>query len=440
MHTLPLPELFIKMRPNNQVSIGLQNVCSTRKDIYQHRYIGRERYSSEQDGIIATHKPELSQWQKNLLTARIAEQKLKTARLAKCKKNTNPVSYDFRVAPPLDIIRKFQRKLKMALCVALRFLALRKIVYALTYFSQYRVPKARKFSHIAGQKIRECGAAIDILCNGKPSEARVVTLTLPADNTEAFAALAAYSGYAINRLFQPIRRHFEEISAWFFVWEHQKRGALHLHICIHCGDAKRSQEAGDILVEQWFKVLCDISEQSGVCMFTNKKGNACTIRQFHQNVNQVMEKSCGAYFSKYAGKASQSEENSYVHRFAQIYPPTRFWGSSKVVKNLIKENSFSFNLEENPIEIEEKFNSIRELLLEEEIVSFNEYDWDIQIRKVNKAVRKPDISPLSKPKKYLSVETLTVSSGFCQVFYFPPPIYKKLLSLIPTTVSTFGDF
>ena len=153
-----------------------------------------------------------------------------------------------------------------------------------------------------------------------------------------------------------------------------------------------------------------------------------------------MEKSCGAYFSKYAGKASQTEENSYVHKFARMYPPTRFWGSSQLVKNLIKENSFSFNLEENPIEIEEKFHLIREVLLEEEVVAFNEYDWDIKIRKVDKWKSKKSFDSNDPPTKYVSVERHTISSGFCQVFYVKPETYKKLLGTLAGTVSAFGEF
>jgi hypothetical protein len=447
-----LPELTVSLRPNNQITIGLQNVVKKAPVTYQNRYYGRFHYDCESQSKIYETQAELKQWQKNLLADRIKQAKYKSSIEQRNKsKVSQSIHYSFAPVPPLDIIRKFQRELKLALCVALRFLALRKIALAIVWFARYRIPKPKKFSNIAGQRIREAGAAIDILCDGNPSQARVVTLTLPANHKQAFAALAAYSGYAINRLFQPIRRHFPEIAAWFFVWEHQRRGALHLHICIHCKDSEQSEKAGQTLLEQWHKVLCDISEQSGVCMFTNKTGKSCTIRSNHQNVNQVMEKSCGAYFSKYAGKCANIEENSYVHKFAKMYPPTRFWGSSKVVKDIIKENSFSFKLDSIPSDSKEKFDSLVELILEREVILFKEYEWKVETRKKFERIQKPfcyryqngkesKMNIESKPTKYIGVEKRIISEGYRYVFYVSPQDYRSLLETMSSETSMYGAF
>lgn len=434
-----LPEFKIALRPNNQVTLTLQNVVRARKDICQHRYIGRDHYVYEDEIGVWTHRPELVRWQKKLLADRIKEEELKRNQHAKCKKHTK-ISPLHLLTPPLDIIRKSQRTPWLFWRVGFKFLVLKKVVSAILYFSEYRLSKAKHFGNIQGQKIREAGAVIDILCDGRPEFAHVTTLTLPSNSEESFDCIAARSGYAINRLWEPIRKAYGSDVAWFFVWEYQKRGALHLHICHYHPDASEGMLIGNMLIDKWDKILHDISDETGIDMFSPKEGRMKTLFFQHQHHTQPMYKSAGGYFSKYASKASKSDENNYVRRFSKIRPPTRFWGSSRTVKELIKENSFSFSETSISSTSEQNFYSIRELLLEEEIISFNEFAWDIKIREANIASRRPDVNIESKPIKYLSVKTLSISQGKSQVFYVSPCAYKKLLGLIPRAVEGLYEY
>lgn len=244
--------------------------------------------------------------------------------------------------PPLDLIKQFQQTeepMRRAKVKSLRGYGDR--------------PNVSYFTHKSGQKVRECGAAIDILCNGDPKKCRVVTLTLPSSGHEAYDALSRYSGYATNRLFQVIRRsEYHAHCYWFYVWEYQKRGALHLHICLFHEEPEVSERLGEEIISQWRILLCDIRRLSGVNLLFSKGFNREVALCDMQCLNQSMYFGCGAYFSKYASKTAtanpsmgdaESINNSLL---CKKYPVSRFWGSSSNLKRLVRENSLSFKKED----------------------------------------------------------------------------------------------
>jgi hypothetical protein len=199
-------------------------------------------------------------------------------------------------------------------------------------------------------------------------------------------------------------------SHWFFVWEYQKRGALHLHIALMNPDKEKSRLCGEKILEKWFDVLLSIQEKSGVDMFCRNDRKSCVIRESHQNVNQLMRKSAGGYFSKYAAKAEKNEENSYVSKFSKKYPPSRFWGSSKSLKALCKEFSYEQILATEE-EIEERYQDILEWILLHQPVKFNEYEW--------------------KKKLYEGTDfELVISEGKCQTFYVSKENFKEMISAL----------
>lgn len=257
-----------------------------------------------------------------------------------------------KLFPPLDIIENSQHG-KKAPCMTLN--------------------RPKSFTRFSGQKVRESGAAISIASNNQPRFAHEVTLTLPANTKEAKTAIAAYSGYAINRLFQPIRRRYGNECLWFFVWEYQKRGALHLHLCVYHPDEAEGQYICSTLIEQWHKILCDISALANTCMFTAKQGDRCTIRSKHQHHTAPIRKDVGCYFSKYAGK-SESKNNWYVQQF----PVSRFWGSSYSVKKIIKENSIQidYDYQGNGKETDRRYSELIEEITENSsVVSVSQYTF-----------------------------------------------------------------
>ena len=404
-----LSELYLSLRPNNQITVGLQNCKSTKRDIYQNReaFFLSSSDIAKQKTVDALRSDRVDSYKKFGSESR--QKAIDRARLNKAL----PFKYVQKIHP-LDIILKSQRALQPMRTACFIFAFSAAVARCLRFYSCVSMSSPKKFTYKAGQKIRECGAVVDHLCKGNPAHARVITLTLPASTLDSYEVLAAYSGYVVNRLFQKVRRDVPDCNMWFFVWEHQKRGALHLHICLYHENVEVAKSLGDSLVELWIEILKDISIKSGVSMFYNPHQKRDMPPSTYQNLNQEMRKSCGGYFSKYASKSSKNEQNEYVHKMAQKYPPSRFWGSSQSIKDLIKENSFSFsNTYKNEIEARKEYDFLIELLLELEIVQYSEYSFckDIDLVDCNGFASK-----------------LRVSEGFRQTFYLSESDYKSVLS------------
>lgn len=392
-----LPEFVLKLSVNNQVTLGLQQVTRARRPTY--------------DKASRINLPdEIAEYYKSGDAAYVRDRDSKHEYASTIAKNAigdyerKWIKSEKRSMPTLDLTEKSQRKLETK----------SKVVG----FAACKVSAPKKFGAKQGHKIRESGAALDILCNGDPSKARVITLTLAGDRPEAKKALACYSGYAINRLFQVVRRDYPECNNWFFVWEYQKRGALHLHIATYHDDKEISKEIGDRLIETWHNVLVDIGLKADCCMFTSKKKDRCTVRSLHQNVNQEMKKSCGGYFSKYASKGENGTERIKMERWSKLYSPSRFWGSSQSIKNVVRENSFSFNIEMlNGSEAMEVYEFCLEYLTDRTLLHYGEYQFKKQIEH-------------EQGKKI-------IAEGFRQNFYVPPKDYQELLQKFRTVCKMF---
>lgn len=214
----------------------------------------------------------------------------------------------------------------------------------------------KKFTRNAKQKILEAGAVVDR--HTTPDSRFMITLTVPGSGIDVYDAVARYSGYMVNRLTQIIRR-WEAKGVrvyWFFVWEHQKRGALHMHWCL---TVDNSPAMSRILCKQirakWFDLLEELSVKTGIDLF-RKRGLSGTWRhtpEVWQADIQLIEKSVAAYFSKYLSKNCETSKYNRDRRDRQEtlrkkYPdrveyarvislcPSRYWGCGSRVKQLCK--------------------------------------------------------------------------------------------------------
>jgi len=372
---MQLPELVLKYSINNQVTIGRQNVYKKPTDVFRCDWKNFDKYT------IAQHEYYDKKNKQTLIENETFEDRLN------------------RLYPALDIKKKSQRGKKASV--------LRAGFNKISADGKAINPHIPPFGAKQGQKIREAGAAIDLLMKEQGGGARIVTLTLVGDTKEAFECLAANSGYVINRLFQIVRRKFDGCKNWFFVWEYQKRGALHLHICIQHEHSNTCAKMGVYLVQQWYKVLQDIEDKTGVDMFVRRDKKTYTPRQKWQSRNEPMRKSAGGYFSKYASKASNKKERNHIYHLASKYPPSRFWGSSQSVKIIVKSEAFDFRFENSNPEYSEKFyNGIRAIIAEFEIEAYNTYEWKYQKE--------------FHSNNGISVEIRTITEGFKQNYYFNP--------------------
>jgi len=309
----------------------------------------------------------------------------------------------------LDIIRKKETPKKVSL-------------------TRRNTPKS--FTRISGQRLRECGAAMDILCAGDLTQCHEVCLTLPANHEAAFAALAQNTYFATHRIFAYLKKQYNGEVSWFYVWEYQKRGALHLHLAVHhrdsslldtiCGDIKRA----------WIRILEDIGQSAGTCMFSDKTMKKCTISQNWQMHSEQIRSSVGGYFSKYAGK-----EESKQSWYCQKYPISRFWGSSATIKQVIKENSMEYEWDfQGDLEAVEKFHEelIAKILLESNVVRMSGYSFHIRGKHSHRAVRGDD-----GILRLYNIEPKTIAQGERLCAYVSPSDFAKTLE---TAIAMSGCF
>jgi len=371
-------EISIKIRPNNQLTITSGSFCKRRRKISQ----------SEQDKSDILMTVDIQNLAEELAAQRVVLDKLR-------------IKLDKTSKPYLDIIKKSQRD--------------KKPLYS-------RLNKPKNFTKQSGQKLRESGAAMDIACDRNVKFCHEVTLTLPANTNEAFTALAAYSGYAMNRLLQPIRRDYGSDCLWFYVFEYQKRGALHIHIALYHPDESEGLWIAAKMIEQWHKILIDIGQKADTDMFLDKRRDRSTIRSKHQHHTQPISKAVGSYFSKYAGKEESKQE-----WYCQKYPVSRFWGSSKVIKQIIKENSFEYKIDYFSDEKSQQnmMEYIIENLLEKiETVSVSAYQFDIFLRGRHQINRYKD-----NRRIIASGNNLSIAKGERHTIYCAPKDYKKALKI-----------
>lgn len=219
-----------------------------------------------------------------------------------------------------------------------------------------KVQTVKKFTRNAKQKILEAGAVVDRHCD---SDSRYeLTLTVPGSGIEVYDAVSRYSGYIVNRMAQVIRRLEAKgwDILWFYVWEHQKRGALHQHWCISMPNQPRMAEwLCRQLRLKWFDLLEELSVKTGIDLF-QKRGFSGTWRhspEVWQSNIALVRKSVAAYFSKYLSKNCETTRFNRERRqrqealrkkhpdrveYARVISlcPSRYWGCGSRVKQLCR--------------------------------------------------------------------------------------------------------
>jgi hypothetical protein len=186
------------------------------------------------------------------------------------------------------------------------------------------------FTKRARQQLLSAGAICD---RDLKEKGFVVTLTLPGGTDDAIKTLASESGYIINRLVQLLRR--KSCKYWFYVWELQTRGALHLHLFLG-GLGAKNREVAHLIPSLWWKILEELSIKHEVDLFRRLKGGTWqhTPSKWQADV-AIVRKSVSAYFAKYACKPCEKS----VMKLAtggRLYCPSRWWGCSSHLKAQIK--------------------------------------------------------------------------------------------------------
>lgn len=184
------------------------------------------------------------------------------------------------------------------------------------------------FGRAARRLVREAGAVLD----SHPKENLIfLTGTLPGSTPEALEALARWSGWVAAGV-QNWIRDFAPGSLAFGVWEYQRRGALHLHLCV----ATQSRAQAALLKrrwkERWIKFLLAVTRRSNTDVF-QRDGNHSWLKTpwVTRTDAQSVEKSVGCYLAKYLSKGSTAAMKS------ALYPPSRWWFCSSALREKISE-------------------------------------------------------------------------------------------------------
>jgi hypothetical protein len=204
------------------------------------------------------------------------------------------------------------------------------------------ISKVKEFKPAARRALLNCGGAAD-KAFGKKNQ-RELTLTLPGSTPQNLRTLAAYSSWVVNRLLQVVRRYNYKVLqcqqiGCFYVWEFQKRGALHMHWCLAGGTCTLRAKLALALRDKWFECLKELEEYVQVDMFARLDGKSWKSSpdkwQWHSS---SIRKGAGRYFAKYASKS----KSKTVSDKTEVYCPPRFWGCNGILRAAIRDYGFIY--------------------------------------------------------------------------------------------------
>jgi hypothetical protein len=190
------------------------------------------------------------------------------------------------------------------------------------------------FSTNGRRRLMRAGAVLDSLTE-TPDQVLFCTGTLPGSTYESKLAIAAWSGWVVHA-----------VKAWMakrvpskhdmYVWEFQKRGALHLHYAILVKDESTRKRIISEWKSQWERIIDGISRRSGVdCWRKNSDYTHAIDKSVLQADCQECTKSIARYLSKYVSKS----QKQYLENHWAKCKPSRFWGISRPLCALLTEQT-----------------------------------------------------------------------------------------------------
>lgn len=195
--------------------------------------------------------------------------------------------------------------------------------------------KPTKLTRSARATIYEAGCVFDAYYKDKTY---LTTCTLPGSDVLLYLRLATESGYIIDRLSKAIKKYD---CLHYFVWEWQKRGALHLHYALANHDIQMARNAAYTIEYEWFELLLELGTKYSEDFFKSDKapgGSWVNNPSKWQSKVELVTKSVSRYLSKYLSKANCEFQPKFGF-------PSRWWGCSKLLRNAVSEHRVSVTLE-----------------------------------------------------------------------------------------------
>lgn len=185
----------------------------------------------------------------------------------------------------------------------------------------------KKFTTLAKSRLKEFGAIVD---NGLLEHVVFLTGTLPGGTIEARKALAEWSGWVVSRLCQWLRDCIPGVQ-YFGVWEYQKRGALHLHLCARVRDTLQANALKQAWKGRWISLIDAVGRMSGQDMYMRMDGRSWQCARWIVRTDaQTVVQSVARYLSKYCSKTASKRRNQAA------FPPSSWWFASKNLRESAK--------------------------------------------------------------------------------------------------------
>lgn len=188
-----------------------------------------------------------------------------------------------------------------------------------------KLPQRRAFSRYGRRMLMRVGGVFT-KDGMKPTDTVFLTGTLPGSTKESFEAMAKWSGYLVHRLKAWVNKRVAG-KYDFYVWEHQKRGALHLHYAVYVPEEAVADKLITAFPQEWVRLLQSVGHLSGVDMFDTGRGfsHSPDVAASHQYAQRVLfDVSC--YLSKYVSKQGKGNTEDADKSF---YSPSRWYGVSR---------------------------------------------------------------------------------------------------------------
>lgn len=194
--------------------------------------------------------------------------------------------------------------------------------------------KVRRFSLYARRMLARAGG-----CFAPASEGRLVFLTgtLPGGTQDAMRSLAEWSSWAVHllltKLFRAIGVKQSEVL-WEWVWEFQKRGALHWHMAVELPSVELAQGVIAEFRSVWCTVLRGVDSRVDCDLFERAEGGSHRHDDSVWRVDaQIARSSPSQYLSKYLSKDPTVEGGQ------NLYSPTRWYGCSRLLNQRLREET-----------------------------------------------------------------------------------------------------
>jgi len=198
-----------------------------------------------------------------------------------------------------------------------------------------RKPRLTEFSLYGRRKIVRAGALIGL--EDKRHSTLFLTGTLPGGTDEALTAISEYSAWIVHELLTHLPRMARvgvNDCKFIWVWEWQKRGALHLHAVCEFPSRDAAERVYDGFKDLWIRILETVGRKA-LCDIASRKDAGTNAGNYDiwRTRAEWARKNPSRYLAKYVAKTKRSS------KFCEEFPPTRWYGISRHLHDLLRENT-----------------------------------------------------------------------------------------------------